>query len=127
MYTVDDKAFEKIVAGAIDAIPTKYAKHIKNLAFVVEDEPSPGQRQKLQLRDHQTLFGLYEGVPLTGRSSNYNMVLPDKITVFKRPIEWSANNHDELVQKVKDTIWHEVAHYYGLGHGRIHELEDSSN
>lgn len=127
MYTVDDKAFEKIVAGAIDAIPTKYAKHIKNLAFVVEDEPSPAQRQKLQLRDHQTLFGLYEGVPLTGRSSNYNMVLPDKITVFKRPIEWSANNHDELVQKVKDTIWHEVAHYYGLGHGRIHELEDSSN
>lgn len=124
VYTVDDKTFEAIVGRAIDGIPTKYAQHIKNLAFVVEDEPSTAQRQKLKLRDHQTLFGLYEGVPLTQRSGNYNLVLPDKITVFKRPIEWSANSQDELVQKIKDTIWHEVAHYYGLGHGRIHELED---
>ncbi len=125
MYTVDDKTFENIVAQAIDDIPTKYAEHIKNLAFVVEDEPSLAQRHKLKLNDHQTLFGLYEGIPLTGRAGNYNLVLPDKITVFKRPIEWSANDHSQLVQKVKDTIWHEVAHYYGLGHGRIHELEDS--
>ncbi len=126
MYTVDDKTFESIVADAIDNIPPKYAQHIKNLAFVVEDEPTLAQRQKLKLGPHQTLFGLYEGVPLTGRAGGYNLVLPDKITIFKRPVEFSASNHEQLVEQVRRTLWHEVAHYYGLGHGRIHELEDKS-
>lgn len=124
MYKIDDQQFQKIVSQAIDNIPPKYAEHIKNLAFVVEDEPSPEQRQRLKLSDHQTLFGLYEGVPLTRRVSNYNLVLPDKITIFKLPIEFSANNKEELIEQVSNTVWHEVAHYYGLGHGRIHELEN---
>jgi len=63
MFTVSDEEFEKIVASAIDDIPTKYAKHIKNLAFVVEDMPSIEQRQRLHLHDNQTLFGLYERLP----------------------------------------------------------------
>ncbi len=123
MYIVDEENFEKIVAKAIDEIPTKYASHIKNLAFVVEDEPSLEQRHRLKLGPYQSLFGLYEGVPMTKRSSGYNLVLPDKITVFKKPIEFSVNNHKELVERVKQTIWHEVAHYYGLDHGQIDELE----
>src|SRR5436853_7338679 len=113
MYRFDAKTFQSIVSDAIDHIPKHYAEHIKNLAFVVEDEPSLVQRQKLKLNNHQTLFGLYEGVPLTKRASNYNLVLPDKITVFKRPIELLSNNHNELVEQVNKTIWHEVAHYYG--------------
>lgn len=124
MFTVDEKTFEKLVADGIDNIPPKYAKHIKNLAFVVEDEPTQEQRQKLKLHPNQTLFGLYEGVPLTGRSGNYNLVLPDKITIFKKPIESSANGLQELKKQINQTIWHEVAHYYGLGHGRIHQLEN---
>lgn len=126
MHQLDAKQFEKIVADAIDNIPPKYADHIKNLAFVVEDEPTPEQRIKLNLHAHQTLFGLYEGVPLTRRSGNYNLVLPDKITIFKKPIEMSANSLDDVVNQVNNTVWHEVAHYYGLGHGRIHELEDKN-
>ena len=124
MYTTSDEQFRKIVADAIDNIPKKYAKHIKNLAFVVEEEPSQAQRQKLKLAPYQSLYGLYEGIPMTGRSGGYNLVLPDKITIFKRPIEFSVDSHDELVKQVEHTLWHEVAHYYGLGHGRIDELDN---
>ena len=122
MFVVSQAKFEKIVAKAIDNIPSRYAQHLKNLAFVVEDEPSMAQRQKLHLHNNQTLYGLYEGVPLT-RRGNYNLVLPDKITIFKRPMEMTANSLEELASQVENTIWHEVAHYYGLDHGRINELE----
>jgi predicted Zn-dependent protease with MMP-like domain len=124
MFTVSDKDFEEIVADAIDNIPSKYATHLKNLAFVVADVPSAAQRQRLHLHNNQTLFGLYEGVPLTQRGSGYNLVLPDKITIFKQPIEWTVNSRPELVEQVKHTLWHEVAHYYGLDHGRINELDN---
>jgi len=123
MFSVDDKTFKQIVSEAIDAIPDQRAQHIKNLAFVVEDTPTEEQRQKNNLKPNQTLLGLYEGIPLTKRNGNYNLVLPDKITIFKNPTEASANSLDQLKKVVHNTVWHEVAHYYGLGHGRIHELE----
>src|SRR3990167_7335800 len=117
MFSVDEKTFRHIVSQAIDAIPERYAKHIKNLAFVVEDEPTAAQLQRNNLSPGQTLLGLYEGVPLTNRSNNYNLVLPDKITIFKQPIERQAGSLEELKAIVDKTVWHEVAHYYGLGHG----------
>lgn len=124
MYIVSQEEFERLVGQAIDAIPDGYAKNIKNLAFVVEDLPTPEQRVKLNLHPNESLFGLYEGVPLTRRSGGYNLVLPDKITIFKRPMEMSVNSLPDLKAQIKHTIWHEVAHYYGLDHARIHELED---
>lgn len=124
MIDISQSDFEAIVSQAIDSIPDKYFEHIKNVAFVTEDEPTREQRQKLQLRNNQSLFGLYEGIPITKRSSGYNMVLPDKITVFKYPIQMMSNSLEELVAQVKKTVWHEVAHYYGLDHLQIHELED---
>src|SRR3989344_5931370 len=123
MIKLSAKEFRKIVAEAIDEIPAKYSNYIKNLAFVVEDEPSVEQKVNLKLTSNQTLYGLYEGVPLTRRSSGYNLVLPDKITVFKLPHETASTSLEDLKKRVKHTIWHEVAHYYGLGHGRIEELE----
>ena len=124
MIEISDDDFQAIVKEAIDNIPEKYASHIKNLAFVVEDEPSEYQRQKLELLRGQTLYGLYEGVPLTKRGSGYNLVLPDKITLFKKPIEMTSFSKEELIEQVKHTLWHEVAHYYGLDHSQIHELEN---
>ena len=121
---IDEKTFKKFVTDAIDNIPPKYADHIKNVAFVVEDIPDEIQRRKLALRDDQSLFGLYEGIPLTRRSSGYNLVLPDKITIFKIPIERTSRTIEELRERVKHTVWHEVAHYFGLDHDQIHELED---
>jgi len=123
MFSVSEEEFRQIVANAIDNIPESYAKRIKNLAFVVEDEPTEDQRRRQNLTPYQTLLGLYEGVPLTKRNGNYNLVLPDKITIFKRPIENNSSSLEHLKATVDKTVWHEVAHYYGLGHGRIHELE----
>jgi len=123
MICLTNEQFEAVVTEGIDAIPKKYLQHINNLAFVVEDEPSSTQRQKLNLRRHESLYGLYEGIPLTKRGSNYNLVLPDKITIFKKPIEASSQSLEQLEILVKNTIWHEVAHYYGLDHDLIHKLE----
>ncbi|HLB66599.1 MAG TPA: metallopeptidase family protein [Candidatus Saccharimonadales bacterium] len=123
MFSVNDEEFEQIVREAIDDIPEKYGKHIKNLAFVVQAEPNEQQRKKLKLHPGVSLFGLYEGIPLTERGSNYNLVLPDTITIFKNTIEAVCNNLAQLGIQVRQTIWHEVAHYYGLDHERINKLQ----
>lgn len=123
MINLSDDVFEKIVADGIDAIPEKYGQHIDNVAFVVEDEPSEQQRKKLNLRCHETLFGLYEGVPLTRKGGNYPYMLPDKITIFKKPIEAVSQTLEDVQRQVRKTIWHEVAHYFGLDHDQIHALE----
>ena len=124
MIETTQEQFEKIVGEAIDALPEKYFQHIDNVVFLVEDQPSAEQRTKLHLHGGQSLFGLYEGIPITKRSSGYNMVLPDKITIFKQPCEWACNTIEELREQVQKTVWHEVAHYYGLDHLQIHNLEN---
>ena len=124
MVQVTDEEFEQIVRQAVDDIPERYGSHIKNLAFVVEEEPSDEQRRRLKLHKHTVLFGLYEGIPLTERGANYNLVLPDKITIFKKSIEAICSTAEQVEIQVRQTIWHEVAHYYGLGHSRINELKN---
>jgi predicted Zn-dependent protease with MMP-like domain len=123
MVQLSNQEFEAIVSKAIDAIPERYFKYLNNVAFVIEDIPTPVQRDKLRLRCDQTLFGLYEGIPLTRRGAGYNLVLPDKITIFKQPIEAISQSMEELIAHVKQTVWHEVGHFYGLDHDRIHALE----
>ena len=115
--------FEQLVRIAIDHIPEQYGKRISNVAFVVEDEPDEHQRTKLKLRSDQSLYGLYEGVPLTKRGSGYNLVVPDKITVFRLPILASSMTMQDVENRVYETVWHEVAHYFGLDHERIHKLQ----
>lgn len=122
MVKVNDKQFDKIVSEAIDGIPAPYIDRLQNVAFIVEDSPTPEQNKKLGLRCDSLLFGLYEGVPLPQRMGTTKL-LPDKITLFKKPLEAVSKDLDELARQVKHTIWHEVAHYYGLDHKRIHELE----
>jgi len=90
---------------------------------VIEDAPTDEQHQKLRLAPGHTLFGLYEGIPMTKRGGNYSLVLPDKITIFKQPIEAASASRRELEDIVGRTVWHEVAHYYGLGHDAIDALE----
>lgn len=123
MYKTDEVGFEKLVAWAIDDMPKDYIDHLKNVAIVIEDDPSPEQRKKLHLVNGVTLFGLYEGVPLPKRGNYYSWVTPDKITIFKNPIESRADSFKALQKQVRNTVWHEIAHYYGLDHDRIRELE----
>lgn len=126
MNIPSDEFFEDLVNQGIERIPKTFQDNLNNVAIVIADEPTNEQREKLKLRCDQTLFGLYEGIPLTKRGAGYNMVLPDKITVFKNPIAFSSSSEAEMKEKVMNTVWHEIAHYYGLNHDQIHKLEGKS-
>lgn len=123
MVRISDEQFKKIVSEAIDGIPSPYIDRLENVVFIVEEEPTPKQTQKLGIRCYDLLFGLYEGVPLPQRMGTLKL-LPDKITLFKNPLKAISKDIDELVKNIKHTIWHEVAHYYGLSHDRIHAIEN---
>ncbi|MBI3624118.1 metallopeptidase family protein [Candidatus Saccharibacteria bacterium] len=123
MIEISEAQFSQLVSRAIDAIPKRYFEKLQNVAFVIEDQPTLQQREKLKLLCYQTLYGLYEGIPLTKRGANYNLVLPDKITIFRLPIAVASKSLEEAQSSVHHTVWHEVAHYFGLDHDRIHALE----
>lgn len=122
---ISDEQFANIIAHAMDELPDKYIRALNNVAVVYEDDPTPEQRELMKLRHNQTLFGLYQGIPQTSRGSGYNLVLPDKITIFKHPLMRASQDMHELKANVKHTLWHEIAHHFGLNHDRIHELEDN--
>lgn len=122
MIEISDEQFAKMVGKSMDLL-AKQMDDVKNVGIVIAAEPTPEQRKKLELRGNETLFGLYEGIPLTKRTNNYSGVLPDKITLFKLPLAWHANDLKELQEEIHKTLWHELAHHFGLDHDRIHELE----
>lgn len=119
---ISDEKFQDLIAEAAEAIAPKYKERMGNVAILYEDEPTSEQREKLALRNDQTLLGLYEGVPLPARGGA-TKILPDKITLFKKPLLNESANLSELNENIRHTLWHEVAHYFGLNHERIHELE----
>lgn len=123
MIDITDQQFNDLIAESIDELPAKYTSKLDNVLITFENIPSEEQREKLHLRCGETLFGLYEGVPMTARGNGYNMVLPDKITIFKQPMLHVVNDLAGLKSQVKHTLWHEIAHYFGLNHDRIHEIE----
>ena len=126
MNIPSDEFFEDLVNQGIEKIPKLFQDHLNNVAIVIADEPTLEQRKKLKLRCDQTLFGLYEGIPLTRRGAGYNLVTPDKITIFKKPMALASQDEEDLKEKVRNTVWHEIAHYYGLNHEQIHKLENNS-
>lgn len=115
--------FEKMVDEGVKAIPEKFLAKLDNVVIVVELEPTPAQIKKLKIRRGWTLFGLYEGVPQATRGANYSAVLPDKITIFQRPIEEAARGEEEIKEIVKNTVWHEIAHHFGMGEDRVRQAE----
>ncbi len=122
---ISDEHFSAIIAEAMDELPEKYIRALDNVAVVYADDPSSEQRELMKLRNNQTLFGLYQGIPQTSRGMGYNLVLPDKITIFKHPLMYASRDTYDLKANVKHTLWHEIAHHFGLDHERIHELEDN--
>lgn len=122
MIHVNDEQFQELINQALESLPGEHARSLKNVAILYEDEPTPRQREELRLRGDQTLLGLYEGVPLSQRQG-MTRVLPDKITLFRRPLESQAGTLAGLREAIRHTLWHEIAHYYGLDHRKIRELE----
>lgn len=118
-----DDEFDQLITRAMDELPQKYIKGLDNVAIVYADEPSDFQRKKSDLHQGGILLGLYEGIPLTKRGSGYSFVLPDKITLFKKSILAVSSNPQDLFENIKRTLWHEIAHYYGLDHHDIDRLQ----
>ena len=115
--------FEKLVSEAIDNIPEPYQSKIDGINFRVETAPTPEQRKKLGLRPCDALFGLYEGVPLPARGGAVHSIVPDIITIFTNPMTEMYTDDKSLRQQIFKTVWHEVAHYFGLNHHDIHKIE----
>lgn len=119
---ITKKQFEIIVEEGIGSLPQWVQEKIVNLAFLVADEPSKKQREEHNLGEGETLFGLYEGVPLTERGEA-PPEMPDRITIFRKPILETYDNPGDVRACVENTIWHEVAHYFGHGEDWVEEEE----
>lgn len=126
MHVPTDEEFSKLIGKALDELPEKYTSKLENIVVTYEDEPNTHQREKLKLACNQSLFGLYEGVPMTKRGNGFSGQLPDKITLFKLPLFYASSDEDDFKARIKHTLWHEIAHYFGLDHDRIHQLEQGS-
>jgi predicted Zn-dependent protease with MMP-like domain len=122
MIEISDDEYEAMIADALERLPKTHMKSLKNVAIVYADDPTPEQRRELKLQCYQSLYGLYEGVPLTRRNGITGFP-PDKITLFKNPMLEACNSLADLKEQIRHTLWHEVAHYFGLNHEQIHSLE----
>ncbi|MBI2165259.1 MAG: metallopeptidase family protein [Chloroflexi bacterium] len=115
------RQFDRLVRRALDALPQEALGLLENVAIVVQDWPTPDQMRTAEIADRHDLFGLYEGVPLIDREGSA-APLPDKITLFKRPIELACANEEELVQEIRTTLIHEIAHHFGMDEDYIDRL-----
>ena len=116
--------FEDVVGDALDRLPADLAEAMDNVVVLVQDEPDP---EMLTAEDYDeaglpTLLGLYDGVPLTERDESWSMVLPDRILIFRGPLERWCTSREELVEEIMVTVIHEVAHHFGIPDERLHEL-----
>ncbi|MBI2939097.1 MAG: metallopeptidase family protein, partial [Chloroflexi bacterium] len=116
------RRFERLVQRAVRQIPSPLRAMMDNVAIVVEAEPSPEQLAETGLPPGETLLGLYQGVPLTERVASQAFLLPDKITIFQRPIEEMGRSDQEIIWHIRRTVIHEVAHHFGIDDARLREL-----
>jgi predicted Zn-dependent protease with MMP-like domain len=115
--------FDRLVSEAYAGIPARFRKRLKNVALIVEPEPSAAQLARGGVARGSTLLGLYEGRPLTRRSVFEPFAFPDRITIFQGPHERLARSPLDLPRLVADTVWHEVAHYFGMNEIEVRAAE----
>jgi predicted Zn-dependent protease with MMP-like domain len=120
---MDRPAFEKLVQNSLRSLPRRFKQKMENITIEIEDKPSPALLRDMGI-ESGTLFGLYQGVPLTEREWNYGNVLPDRIVIYQRPIEAAASSSEVIEEIVRDTVMHEIGHYFGFSDSELDEMED---
>jgi predicted Zn-dependent protease with MMP-like domain len=116
--------FHQLVSEAIDSLPRRFREAMVNMAIVVEDEPTPDQLRQVEVEPPDTIYGLYEGIPLPERQWAHGNVLPDKISIFRVPILEDSLDEDDIVVGIGETLIHEVGHYFGLSEEEIMDIEE---
>jgi predicted Zn-dependent protease with MMP-like domain len=119
---MDPDLFESFVADAIEALPEVFREAADNVMIVVEDWPDRATLQSAGIRSPAQLLGFYHGVPQTGRTTNYGMVTPDKISIYRRPIELRCRSEAEVRDLVTRVVHHELAHHFGIDDDRLEEI-----
>jgi len=118
------EAFNRLVEEALQDIPRRFREEIKNVAIVVEDEPSPELLAEMEIEPPDSLYGLYQGTPLPQRSWGHGNALPDRVTLFQGTIEEDAEDHEDMIVSIAETLIHELGHYFGMSEEQIEEIED---
>ena len=118
------EAFEQLVADALSGIPRRFRDAMTNIVISVEDEPSRALLREMEIEPPDTLFGLYQGTPLTERRWDHGNSLPDRILLFQGPHEREAEDEDDLIASIGETLIHEIGHYFGLSEEEIEEIEE---
>ena len=116
--------FNRLVEEALDDIPPRFRAAMKNIAIVVEDAPSPELLAEMEIAPPDSLYGLYQGTPLTERSWGYGNTLPDRVTLFQQVIEDDSEDAEDAIVCIAETLIHEIGHYFGLSEEQIEEIED---
>ncbi len=114
--------FEQLVVQALDDLPEFFKEKLQNVEVVVADWPTQAELQAVGLKPGQLLFGLYQGIPQTKRTTHYGLVLPDKITIYRLPIERICRTPEKIIHQVQRTVKHELAHHFGIDDDRLREL-----
>ena len=122
MLPMTRKEFERIVQQSLNELPRDLRRHIANVAIVVEELPDDETLDAAGVDNPYDLFGFYHGIPLTERTHDYGLVLPDKISIYRQPILRAARTTDEIIELVRQTVRHEIAHYFGIDDERLEEL-----
>ncbi|MCK4580987.1 MAG: metallopeptidase family protein [Dehalococcoidia bacterium] len=116
--------FEALVGRAVDSLPPEFRSELENVDVIVEDWPSSGQLRRVKVRNPGWLLGLYEGVPQVRRGRGYGMVLPDKVSIFQKPIEAQCHSDGEIEMRIAEVVQHEIAHHFGSDEKALREMEE---
>jgi len=120
---MEREKFQALVTKAIEDLPLEFQSKLENVDVVVEDWPSPRQLKQVKLSHPSQLLGLYQGVPQTKRGRGYGMVLPDKISIFRRPIEAQCRSDKEIEVEIGEVVRHEIAHHFGIDEKTLRRIE----
>lgn len=122
MTKFSPEEFEQLVIQALDELPPFFQEKLQNIDVVIADWPTEAELRAVGLKPGQMLLGLYQGIPQTQRTRSYNLALPDKITIYRLPIDRICHTRDQVIAQVKRTVKHELAHHFGISDDRLKQL-----